>query len=211
MKDNDLEARRFASGATFAAQGIPTDTTATEFKGAERVTDRRILQIAKRNTRMGLRPFLRRMIQLNKQFDAKPRMVNVLGKPMLVSGKDLVENVTIKLRMATDVNFRNNLARRTTAALETIMKVSEFKSKIPNSPYNLDPIVAMQVKLLGIDPALVVPEARKATAMLGLNQLGSLNQDDLLRSAAIAEIEKMAEAPAPEPAAAAAGGGGLLG
>jgi hypothetical protein len=213
MEGNDLEAMRFASGATFAAQGIPTDTTATEFKGAERVTDRRILQIAKRNTRMGLRPFLRRMIQLNKQFKAKPRMVNVLGKPMLVGGKDLVDNVTIKLRMATSTDSRNQMARRTAAALETIMKVSEFKAKIPNSPYNLDPIVAQAVKLLGVDPSTVVPEARKATAMLGLNRLGSLSQDQLLREAAVTEIEKMAQA-TPEsgvvPAGAPVGGEGLI-
>ena len=212
MEERDLEAMRYASGATHAAQGIPTGTTATEFKGAERVTDRRVLQIAKRDTRMGLRPFLRRMIQLNKQFGVKPRLVHVLGRPMLVSAAELTENVTIKLRMATDVDFRGQMARRTTAALETLLKVAEFKSKIPNSPYNLDPVVAQQVKLLGVDPQVVVPEARKAMSMLGMNQLGPINQDDLMRELAGKEIDvaQQATEAGPAPAPVVPGGGGLL-
>lgn len=181
MENADKDDMRHASGATDPVQAVQGEVgSATEFRGTQTASMRRLVRIAKRMSREGLRAFLVRQMQLNTQFYKGSMLVRMFGKTRSVDGKELLPAAKIKMRTATDVDFRDRMARRATSVLEMMIKVMQATKK----NYNLDPVIAYAVKLMGVDPRVVIPELQKAASMLPDTGPPGMSQDDILRALA---------------------------
>jgi hypothetical protein len=183
-----LDNMRYTSAATHTVQGMPTDTTATEFKGIQGEAGRRLLHVAKQIAKRFLVPLIERMMSENVQFLSGKVRLKVLDRYVMVGKEDLLERANVKVRTPTDLDFRPALLRRATSALETILQVSQA----PTGRYNVDGLVAYIVKTLGIDPRMVIPDLGKPGA--------NGTAEDLLRTLAQRE---QASALEPEVAPAA--------
>jgi len=117
-------------------------------------------------------------MQLNTQFYKGSMLVRMFGKTRSVDGKELLPAAKIKMRTATDVDFRDRMSRRSVSVLEMMIKVMQATEK----KYNLDPVIAYAVKLMGIDPRVVIPELQKAASMLPDMGPPGMSQDEILRT-----------------------------
>lgn len=179
MENTDRDDMRHVGGATDPIQAVQGDPgSATEFRGTQTAAMRKLVRIAKQMSRRLLRPYIVRQMQLNKQFFKGSMLVRLFGKARMVDQAELVPMAKVKMRTATDVDFRDRMARRATSVLEMMIKVMQATKK----NYNLDPVIAYAVKLMGVDPRVVIPELQKAAAMLPDMGPPGMSQDEILRT-----------------------------
>lgn len=179
MEDRDKNDMRHVTGALDVIQGEATGETATEFRGLQAVSAKRLNLMARQIAKRMIKPMLYKIIMMSKQF-GKARLVKVFGKPVMVQTKDLVPNAFVRLKVSAEIDNKTQMARRTTSFLETLVTVNAQSEK----KYNLDPFIAKMAKLLGEDPRTVIPGlATSAPSAMR----GGGGQDDILALLAQAE------------------------
>ncbi len=151
------EDMRFGSAATTTTQALPTGVTATEARIIASESGRRLNSLAISIGESLLKPMLLRMIDLNNQFLDRPMIVKVAGREekrtIEVNRGDLLLSPIVKIRIATDLDFRPAQNRRLTSTIQTLVQAKQVD---PDLQIDIKPLAAKLVKNFGIDPREVI-------------------------------------------------------
>ncbi|KKN33782.1 hypothetical protein LCGC14_0800410 [marine sediment metagenome] len=153
MEELTKEDMRFASAATTTTQALPTGVTATEARIIASESGRRLNGQAISIGETLLKPFLHRMIELNKQFLENKVIVKVAGESREVGRDDLLLAPDIDIKIATDLDFRQAMQRRLTSTIQTLVQAKQVDETLE---INIRPLVAKLVKTFQVDPREVI-------------------------------------------------------
>jgi hypothetical protein len=188
---------RFASAATTTTQALPTGVTATEARIIASEAGRRLNGLAISIGETLLKPFLNRMVELNRQFLDRRVIVKVAGESREVSRNDLLVAPDIDIKIATDLDFRQAMQRRLSSTIQTLVQAKQVD---PTLEINIKPLVGKLVKTFQVDPREVMSTAKPSPQPAAAVQpeAGAVAQ-----SRAIVEEELVRRGLPPEAAAAA--------
>lgn len=158
LEEMTKEDMRTSSGASVVAQALPSGVTATESRSIASESARRISGMASAFVNQITRRVLWFWNEMNSQFLSGTVNVRIFGdntamEPRSIGASDLAADPDVRVKIASDLEFRPQLIRRLSNTLKTL---AEAKAVDPTIQINWAPMIAKLIKLHGERPEQVI-------------------------------------------------------